>query len=258
MCPGKSSTLTEYGGHLGYGATNWKWYSSSCGGTYVGTGSSITVSPFVNTTYYVRAEGYCNTTPCVNVPVSLTCILAAENINLQGSITEHQSSLYWTINSDSKILYMEMERSSDGINYEIIKHISVNDYSDKKGYSLRDYVGGLNVNQVFYRVKVIYASGEIMTSKVLNLFVNSNQFNAFVQPNPATSKTTIEFYASSPSTVAIKLFNVVGQLLQSTYMVTQNGYNSYNLNTLDKFSRGVYFITISNKDKISYIKLIVQ
>ncbi|HXC05331.1 MAG TPA: gliding motility-associated C-terminal domain-containing protein, partial [Bacteroidia bacterium] len=47
------------------------WYSGSCGGTLVGTGTSVTVSPAVTTTYYVRASGTCNTTTCVPVTVNI-------------------------------------------------------------------------------------------------------------------------------------------------------------------------------------------
>ncbi|MBL0097201.1 MAG: hypothetical protein IPP46_12475 [Bacteroidetes bacterium] len=38
---------------------NWKWYSDSCGGNLVGTGTSIAVSPVVTTTYFARGEGGC-------------------------------------------------------------------------------------------------------------------------------------------------------------------------------------------------------
>ncbi|MCK5028044.1 MAG: gliding motility-associated C-terminal domain-containing protein [Bacteroidales bacterium] len=70
FCPGNSTDLTVQGGSLGTGAT-WEWYSGSCGGTPVGTGAGITVSPAVTTTYYVRAEGDCNTTACANITVTV-------------------------------------------------------------------------------------------------------------------------------------------------------------------------------------------
>jgi hypothetical protein len=63
ICNGGSATLTLSGGSLGTGAT-WQWYSGSCGGTPVGSGTSITVTPSATTTYFVRAEGTCNTTTC--------------------------------------------------------------------------------------------------------------------------------------------------------------------------------------------------
>lgn len=79
FCTGGTSTLTVTGGHLGNGA-NWKWYEDACPSgtaTPIDSGASITVSP-VNTTtepitktYYVRAEGTCNTTACIPVEVTI-------------------------------------------------------------------------------------------------------------------------------------------------------------------------------------------
>jgi hypothetical protein len=51
-------TLSIAAGNLG-NATHWQWYSGSCGGTAIGTGTSITVNPTVTTTYYARAEDGC-------------------------------------------------------------------------------------------------------------------------------------------------------------------------------------------------------
>ncbi len=70
VCNGVSTTLSVLGGSLGWGA-NWQWYSGSCGGAFVGSGTSITVSPNTTTTYFVRAEGQCNTTSCVFTTVTV-------------------------------------------------------------------------------------------------------------------------------------------------------------------------------------------
>ncbi len=67
---GESTILTVLGGTLGIDAT-WKWYSDDCGGTLVGSGKSITISPRNNTTYFVRAEGK-NITSCVSAPIVVT------------------------------------------------------------------------------------------------------------------------------------------------------------------------------------------
>ena len=58
------------GGTLGTSA-DWYWYSGSCGGMLIGNGAQITINPTVTTNYYVRAEGVCNTTACVNVTVTV-------------------------------------------------------------------------------------------------------------------------------------------------------------------------------------------
>jgi hypothetical protein len=71
-CSGSQSiTLNWSGGSLGTGAT-YRVYSGSCGGTLVGStaGTSLAVTPAGNTTYFVRAEGDCNTTACASVAVT--------------------------------------------------------------------------------------------------------------------------------------------------------------------------------------------
>ena len=83
VCIGSSTNLTAVGGHLGVNAT-WHWYSTSCGGTPEGTGSTITVSPVVNTTYYLRAEGLCNTTVCIPFTVNVNPL---PNGSIAGSVT---------------------------------------------------------------------------------------------------------------------------------------------------------------------------
>ncbi|MGR6086655.1 MAG: GEVED domain-containing protein [Arcticibacter sp.] len=73
ICLGENITLTVNGGSLGEQAS-WKWYRTACGGAtnYVGQGTSVTVTPTVTTTYYVRAEGLCNTTACQSITVIVT------------------------------------------------------------------------------------------------------------------------------------------------------------------------------------------
>jgi hypothetical protein len=68
ICLGENITMTVVGGSLGE-AASWKWYTGSCGGTLVGTGPSLTASPTSTITYYVRAEGLCNTTACAQITV---------------------------------------------------------------------------------------------------------------------------------------------------------------------------------------------
>ena len=58
------------------------WYADNCNGTFLGYGDSILVSPTVSTVYFLRVEGLCDTTICVNkliltaspsiMPISIT------------------------------------------------------------------------------------------------------------------------------------------------------------------------------------------
>ncbi|WP_198515592.1 HYR domain-containing protein [Ulvibacter sp. MAR_2010_11] len=57
VCPGGAVTLSLTG--TLNDATNWQWYTGSCGGTSIGSGTSLVVNPVTTTTYYARGEGGC-------------------------------------------------------------------------------------------------------------------------------------------------------------------------------------------------------
>ncbi len=75
VCSGNGSTL-NISGNLN-NATQWVIYSGSCGGTLVGStsGTTLTVYPTPNTTYYVRGEGGCAANgSCGSVDVSIKTV----------------------------------------------------------------------------------------------------------------------------------------------------------------------------------------
>ncbi|RYE18389.1 MAG: T9SS type A sorting domain-containing protein, partial [Sphingobacteriales bacterium] len=79
VCPGIAISLNVVGGSLGTSAV-WRWYTASCGGTLVGTGATLNITaPSATTTYFVRAEGLCNTTTCQSVTVFVTCDIDKDN-----------------------------------------------------------------------------------------------------------------------------------------------------------------------------------
>ena len=73
-------------------SAQWYWYSGSCGDTHEGIHSTITVSPTVTTTYYVRAEGTCNITQCLDITVTvnyntvdMTGVTASQDTIIKGN-----------------------------------------------------------------------------------------------------------------------------------------------------------------------------
>ena len=94
---GTQVTLSVQGGSLGTGAS-WKWYRSACGGTLIGTGSSITVTANVTNSYFVRAEGTCNTTACASVTVNvLTTACGPQNVTASATTICAGSSTTLTV-----------------------------------------------------------------------------------------------------------------------------------------------------------------
>jgi hypothetical protein len=70
LCGPGTATLSVTGGSLGTGGV-WRWYTGSCGGALIGTGATLNVTVSATTTYFVRAEGTCNTTTCASVTLQV-------------------------------------------------------------------------------------------------------------------------------------------------------------------------------------------
>ncbi|MDI9340416.1 MAG: T9SS type A sorting domain-containing protein [Sediminibacterium sp.] len=69
VCAGTTVTLSITAGVLNDAAA-WSWYSGSCGGTAVGTGTSISVSPASTTDYFVNGTGGCvSALPCTSITI---------------------------------------------------------------------------------------------------------------------------------------------------------------------------------------------
>ena len=83
---GSTTILSVSGGNVGTGAII-EWFTGSCDGPSAGTGNSITVSPSVNTTYYVRYKSTCNgdVTTCATQLVKVSPIPATPTV---GTITQ--------------------------------------------------------------------------------------------------------------------------------------------------------------------------
>ncbi len=67
ICEGQSSVLGATGGS----GLMLEWFTGSCGGTLVGTGNNLIVTPATTTTYFVRWGGPCSQSTCVQVTVTV-------------------------------------------------------------------------------------------------------------------------------------------------------------------------------------------
>lgn len=87
LCNGESTELFYSGGS----GTAFAWYSGSCGGTPVGTGNNLSVSPAADITYYGRWENICGESTCETVSIIVDDVIAAnagsDDMTCDGSYT---------------------------------------------------------------------------------------------------------------------------------------------------------------------------
>jgi subtilisin-like proprotein convertase family protein len=122
ICAGQTATLSVTAGNLN-DATDWTWYEGSCGGTLIGTGTSIVVTPGTAESYFVRGEGGCVTPGvCAQVDVQVNPIY---NETDAATICQGASYTFGTQTLTAAGTYTEVFTSIDGCDSIVILTLDV-------------------------------------------------------------------------------------------------------------------------------------
>jgi|GEM_PF-1834876 len=229
LCGGGKVDLQVNGGALGTGAV-WKWYKDACGGTSIGQGSSLQqVQVDGTTTFYVRAEGDCNTTACASVtvvvnaqpvvtlsvapytslmPGMFTTITASITPQVPGSITWYKNDA-WVIGANQNTLQV----SVDGLGTYTAKFVSDNN--------------------------CMAISNEVVIK-------DSASARMFIGPNPNNGQFTVRYYEQGNSNVKprqLMVFDSKGALVFSKAFTPYAPYSSMQVN-LTGHAHGIYFVRL--------------
>src|SRR5690606_13631685 len=117
-----------------------------------------------------------------------------------------------------------------------------------------------------FKVEVISAGGNslyIDDFKLFSLLGTNEEIakenNIKVYPNPVTLQTGINFDLKTPENVSVKVFDLVGNLVYNTNSEKfGGGSHTIGLQSLKKFSAGMYLVELNLGNKIYNTKLIVQ
>lgn len=223
FCAGGNTTLSVATGNLN-DATDWQWYSGSCGGIAAGTGTSITVN--TPGTYYIRGEGGCVTAgSCQSVTVTQT-----------------------TVNSNTTITNGIISSNQNGATYQWIDCNNGN--ADIAGATSQTYTPTVNGS---YAVEVTY-NGCTATSSCVNynMIGLSEYYDVNVQlyPNPTTGLFTVSFGKATPVDY-LTVTDVTGRLVR-----TEQAFTAETLEIdLTHESKGVYFLNVQVAGRLQTLKI---
>lgn len=90
-----------------------------------------------------------------------------------------------------------------------------------------------------------------------------NQFNDLtfelkgVFPNPAVNNAKIQFISGTPEAVTFKVYNLLGEEIESQFINSQRGVNTINVNTTS-YSEGMYLYSINNGKEVLTKRMIIK
>ncbi|MBL0145728.1 MAG: T9SS type A sorting domain-containing protein [Chitinophagaceae bacterium] len=231
-CGPTITTLSVQGGALGTGAT-WKWYTGSCGGTLIGTGATLSnVAVNTTTTYYVRAEGTCNTTVCASVTVTVNTqpiigIAAAPTLSLTPlTSTTITASITPSIGTNT------IEWYKNGV---LVTGATANQLL-------------VNVDQLgSYTARVTTAQGCTALSNAV--VINAAKLdNVFVYPNPNNGQFKIRYYSGATNFGFLRsviIYDSKGAKIYSKAIPITAPYSTMDID-IRNYPKGIYMVVIGD------------
>lgn len=220
--------------------------SGSCSGTNSGTilTTSI-VTDFGDFTF--------GSTGFVSLPISLTSFTVFQK--------EKVVKLKWKTMSEKNNDYFIVEKTKDGINFELVaKHKGAGNHSGLLQYETDDIRPFDGIS--YYRLSQIDSDGEKISYPLQTLSLTDNtELAILMYPNPIKNEEEdlqIEIKDQLNQVAVIIILNLLGEPLKSETRYLSNQNEVINLNLKRELSNGIYIVQIKVNDILYSKNIVVQ
>lgn len=200
-------------------------------------------------TGYTLSFGGSVSLDCNILPIQLSLFEAEYEPNL------NVVDLTWVTQTEDNMSHYEVERSVDGMNYEIINRVSAvgNSNMETQYFTVdTDPFAGVN----YYRLNQFDFDGNSKHSEIRAVNVLDDMYDILTLfPNPTTEMTEVIFNSYSKEDAVLTLTDATGKTITQEIIPVVKGGNRLNLNMSEQQS-GVYVLSIVTKYKIHRTKLI--
>jgi hypothetical protein len=173
---------------------------------------------------------------------------------------ENRTVLTWQTESEQNSNYFDIEKSVDGISWEVVGNVQAQGNSNSThDYLWTDYSpyrGGVS----YYRLRQVDFDGVYEIFGPVSSRCFGNKHNVLdVYPNPTDGNITMSYsWFNGEVGAALKLTDATGRLVQVQTVSLINGMNYYGFD-LSSHAKGMYFITIEMEGEgINFARVVKQ
>jgi hypothetical protein len=265
---GNNSAGTNYLQFTETNGASWLWTTTSGGRFYpdntLSANNDATTStlqaPFVdyNGTYSVQitdAAGCIGSGSITVTPTTCNVILATSNLNFTVTKEDSEALLTWSTTSETDNNYFNIERSADGIIWQVIGTVNGRGNSTVlTKYSFTDALPLAGTN--YYRLKQVDVNGQYNYSPVKYLTF-AWQWLVKLYPNPVQNYVVLEFNNDKEEKANIVIQSVLGNSVFATQQQLVVGLNHITLNQVQQLAAGTYMLvmqTTENTYRSKFVK----
>lgn len=177
-------------------------------------------------------------------------------LNLYAASTSKSIYINWITASEINSSYFNLERSTDGKQFEIIAQLKAAGNSKTyREYTYEDIAGKslLMKGMVYYRLSMVDNDGAAEYSKIVAVKENNkHELNAEVFPNPFSDQLLIKADYFENTEMTIEILDLNGK---QVYTNSFSGV-SHIINKLDLLQAGIYFAKLSTNEITKVVKLV--
>jgi len=165
----------------------------------------------------------------------------------EGRHTVEGNLLNWKTSTEQNNAYFELDRSSDGIHFNLLGRVEGNGYSEvESSYTFIDSSCPAGIS--YYRLRQVDTDGKSALSRIISINALTAQEPKFY-PNPVQSQLTLEIPDNALQSVDIKIFNSSGHVVL-TKMNADKKNNGFGVD-LSHLPFGIYQVVMTGKTGLS-------
>ncbi len=179
-------------------------------------------------------------------------------VGFNAIINDKKVDLTWTTDNEKRIDYFAVERSMDGLEFEIFAMTKGSGNSSMPiEYHEVDYSPFSGIS--YYRIKQTNQDGQVSYTPIVAVnyhFDGPHGIN--VSPNPNDGEFSIDVTGAINEEVLVVVRDISGKEVFSKLTLKKEGKNLVVINSENKLSAGVYLVMASSRNELYSQKIIVR
>ncbi len=167
------------------------------------------------------------------LPVTFKTFTAVEN--------NKNIFLQWEAISTNNNQHYIVEKSIDGINFNMIGSTTVATINNSYSFTDTNPFAGLN----YYRIKKQDTNGSYVYSAVVKVLTDAKQTSLHIFPNPVIDKININVFSPKNATAVVVIADALGRVFYRQQKQITKGTNVLSLEKTHQFSKGFYSVSLN-------------
>lgn len=165
------------------------------------------------------------------------------------------NELTWKVSLENSLNRYELERSTDGINYQTINTVLPAGGTGDNTYSRNDQLGTLQEFTFYYRLKMVNTDGSYEYSSVVFLRKSMKEEVA-VAGNPFSTSFVFRYNFPDKRSLSLRLYDMQGKLIRQQALNTTAGSGNITIDQLGPLAKGTYMLAVTDNRKKWNFKLV--